>query len=181
MKSLIIILIALMSFNILSAELDGIKFEDKIKLENKDLILNGIGIRKATIFKVKVYYGGLYIEQKSTDFNTFLNSTAPKQIVMNFVHDVEAKKLRNGFNDGMEAANKNHASFKAQMEKFNACVTDVVKGDKFIVSFLADGVILTAKGKACEKIANGEFSKALLSIWFINPTDENLSHGLLGL
>jgi hypothetical protein len=180
MKMILSVISIFLTFSAFSAELDGIKFEDKIKLENKDLVLNGIGIRKATIFKVKVYYGGFYLEAKSSDAKSFIASNTPKQIVMNFVHDVEAQKLRSGFNDGMAAANKNADNFKSQMEKFNSCVTDVVKGDKFIVNFLTDGVMLNAKGKACEKIPGADFSKALLSIWFINPADENLSKGLLG-
>jgi hypothetical protein len=181
MKYLISILLALFSLQLFSAELDGIKFDDSIKLENKDLVLNGIGIRRATIFKVKVYYGGLYIDKKSKDAEAVLNSPFPKQIIMNFVHDVDAKKLRNGFSDAMEAANKNHAEFKSHMEKFNSHIADVVKGDKIIVYFLADGVIVNANGKVSEKINGSEFSKALFSIWFINVADEGLRKGLLSL
>lgn len=179
MKLLSLVISLLICFNSFAAELDGIKFEDKVNLDGKELVLNGIGIRKATFLKIKVYYGGLYLEQKSKDAMSFIGNNSPKQIVMNFVHDVDAKKLRSGFAEGLENANKNHAALKSQMDKFNACVTDVVKGDKFIVSFLADGVVLNAKGKACEKIAGQEFSKALLSIWFINPSDEGLTNGLL--
>lgn len=181
MKKIFVLILSLLFINAFAAELDSIKFEDKIKLDNKDLVLNGIGIRKATIFKVKVYYGGLYVENKSTDYNTILNSVGPKQIVMNFVHDAPAKKLKAAFSDGIENANKNHEQFKVQLEKFITCVPDVVPGDKFVINFHTDGVQLTAKGKTCDKVSGGDFSKALLSIWFINPADENLRKGLLGL
>lgn len=180
MNKILLLILSLFFINAFSAELDGIKFDDKIKLENKDLILNGIGIRKATIFKVKVYYGGLYLEQKSNDYNSFLNANSSKQIVMNFVHDVDAKKLRNGFSEGFEKANKNHEALKATLDKFNSTLSDVIKGDKIVITFYNDGVAVNVKGKQFEKFGNAEFSKALLSVWFINPTDEGLRNGLLG-
>ena len=176
-----LIFILLVSSVTFGMEKDGISFADKITVEGKELVLNGIGIRKATIFKVKVYYGGLYLEQKSKDAATFLNSAGPKQIVMNFVHDVEAKKLINGFKEGLEAANKNHQQFSAPMEKFNATLEDVVKGDKIVITFLPDGVLVSVKGKTKEKILGSDFSKALLNIWFVNPGDPGLRDGLLSL
>ena len=181
MKSIVVILLGLISFSLFSAEVDGIKFADKIKLDNKELVLNGIGIRKATFLKIKVYYGALYLEAKNKDAANFVASKSPKQIIMHFVRDVEAKKLRDGFVEGMEAANKNHQSLKAQLEKFNAQVTDVKKGDEFVVNFHEDGVSLIAKGKAGEKIQGADFSSALLNIWFTNPRDEDLKNGLLGI
>jgi hypothetical protein len=181
MKTILLLAALLTSFLTFAAEKDGITFPDKISVNGKELVLNGIGIRKATIFKVKVYYGGLYIEQKSQDAQKFLSTDAPKQIIMNFVHDVDAAKLRGGFDDALEAANKNYKSFAVSMGKFNNYLEDVAKGDKIIITFLNDGILVSVKGKEKEKIAGGDFSRALLNIWFINPTDEALSKGLLGL
>ena len=180
MKTIFTVIFSLLALNVFAAELDGIKFDDKVKVGTKELVLNGIGIRKATIFKVKVYYGGLYLEQKTSDHNAVLNSASPKQIVMNFVHDVDAKKLKNGFSEGFENANPNaNAQLKSALEKFNSTMVDVVKGDKFVITFEADGVVISVKGKLFEKIGNSDFSKALLSIWFINASDEGLKKGLL--
>lgn len=180
MKALIAIFAIFVSLNAFSAERDGIKFEDKVKVENKELVLNGIGIRKATILKIKVYYGALYLETKSKDPKAFIASTSPKQIVMHYVRDVDAKSLRNGFNEGMEAANPNHSTYQAAMAKFNAQIPDVVKNDLIVVTFLNDGVVVTTKGKTSEKIGDQNFSRALLNIWFTNPRDEQLMKDLLG-
>lgn len=182
MKKLIGLILFSLSLTISAAMVDGINFPDSVKVEGKELHLNGVGIRKATFLKVKVYYGGLYLEQKAKDPGVFLNTPAPKQIVMHFVRDVDAKKLREAFNEGMEAANINHTNFKAQMEKFNSFVDDVVKNDEFVISFLSDGVLFSStKRKTNEKVAGADFSRALLSIWFNNARDEGLRSGLLGL
>ncbi|MGZ3807865.1 MAG: chalcone isomerase family protein [Bacteriovorax sp.] len=180
MKKLFALVLLALAFNLSAASLDGINFADKVNVEGKELILNGIGIRKATFLKVKVYYGALYLEQKAKELNAFLNTPAPKQIIMHFVRSVDAKKLRDAFVEGMEAANKNHESFKAPLEKFNSSIADVVKGDLITITFMNDGVLLNVKGKAVEKISGGDFSRALLNIWFTNPRDENLKKGLLG-
>lgn len=181
MKKLFGSLLLSFALNLAAATLDNVTFADKVTAEGQELVLNGIGIRKATFLKIKVYYGGLYLEQKNKDPNAFLATPAPKQIVMHFVRDVEAKKLREAFTEGMEAANPNHASFKSQMDKFNSYVVDVVKGDKFVITFLKDGVLFSAKDKTAEKISDANFSRALLSIWFVNARDEALRSGLLGL
>jgi len=50
--------------------------------------LNGLGRRKATFFKVKVYVGALYPPQASKDASAILKANAPNQRVLYFVHDV---------------------------------------------------------------------------------------------
>jgi hypothetical protein len=181
MKKLICFLTLAITLNLSAATLDGITFADKASVEGKELVLNGIGIRKATFLKIKVYYGALYLEAKSKDATSFIAASTPKQIVMHFVREVDAKKLRDAFVEGMEAANKNFEALKPTLEKFNSTIPDVKKDDLILITFLADGVLVNAKGKLSEKIPGADFSKALLNIWFTNARDENLKNGLLGL
>lgn len=181
MKKLFCFLMLASSLTISAATIEGVNFADKVNVEGKELALNGIGTRKATFLKVKVYHGALYLDQKTKDPQAFLSSQAPKEIIMHFVRDVDAKKLREAFNEGLEAANKNFVIFKPQMDQFNSLIHDVVKGDEFFITFLKDGVLFSSnKKKNVEKIASADFSRALLSIWFINPRDEGLRSGLLG-
>lgn len=180
MRKLIGLILLMLSFSLNAATLNEVTFPEAVKIEGRDLILNGIGIRKATFLKVKVYYAGLYLEQKTKDQNTFLNTSTFKQIIMHFVREVDAKKLQDAFSEGMEVANKNHASFKIQMDNFNSSIINVVNGDQFIITFLKDSVLLNTKNKTTI-IKGPEFSNALLNIWFINARDEGLRSGLLGL
>ncbi len=179
MKNYILVLLTLLCFNTLALTVDGINFPESAVVDGKNLILNGVGIRKATFLKIKVYYGGLYLEQKSKDTN-FINSSSPKQIIMNFVREVTAKQLKETWTEGLERANSNHASLKSSMDQLATYLVDVDKNDTIIVQFLADGVLLTIKGKLTPKIGNFDFSKGLLNVWFTKPQDENLRDGLLG-
>ena len=57
---------------------------------------------------------------------------------------------------------------------------DVQKGEEIVLTFLKDGVEVDVKNKQKGKIKSKRFAKDLLSIWFVNPRDENLMLGMLG-
>ena len=46
------------------------------------LVLNGMGLRKATWLRAKVYLAGLYLEEKSLDADAFLRPERTKRIVL---------------------------------------------------------------------------------------------------
>ncbi len=181
MKSLVLGLITLFTLSAHAITVDSISFDDKVNVAGKDLVLNGVGIRKATFLKIKVYYGALYISQKTKDSKDFLGTAEPKQIVMHFVRDVDAKDLKSTYKEAFEGANK--ATYKSMLptfEAFNANFGDIKKGEKLVFTFLPDGAVLTFAGKAFPKQGDGAFSQALLNMWFVNPLDEGLTKGLLG-
>ena len=69
----------------LCGTLDGITMPDTATVGGKDLQLNGLGTRKATFLKVKVYVMGLYLEKKSQDGQAIAASeTAPSSGVRPF-------------------------------------------------------------------------------------------------
>jgi hypothetical protein len=179
-----ILMLVMMIFATVSANamtVDSINFEDKVNVAGKDLVINGVGIRKATFLKIKVYYGALYLTAKATNAATFLGSNDPKQIIMHFVRDVDVKDLKKTYIEAFEGANKDtYKSMLPTLEAFNANLGNIKKGERMIINFLPDGVTLTFAGKSFAKIGDANFSKALLNVWFVNPLDENLSKGLLG-
>lgn len=181
MKNFILGLATLFTLSAHAITVDSITFEDKVNVAGKDLVLNGVGIRKATFLKIKVYYGGLYLPAKTTDAKTFLGTAEPKQIVMHFVRDVDAKDLKKTYKEAFESANKEtYKNLLPTFEAFNNNFTDIKKGEKMIFTFLPDGAVLNLAGKAFPKAGDAAFSHALLNMWFVNPLDEGLTKGLLG-
>ena len=183
MKKTLVLFLALVSLNVSALTVDKISFDDKTNVDGKELVLNGVGIRKATFLRIKVYYGGLYIAQKTDTAFKFLTTTDPKQIVMHFVRDVGVKDLKKAYTEGFENANSKNANYKEllpKLEQFKSLLADTAKDERIVVTFHADGVTFTAKGKESAKIAGADFSQALLSVWFVNAADENLEKGLLG-
>lgn len=174
-------MMALTAVSARAMTVDSINFEDKVVVAGKELVINGVGIRKATFLKIKVYYGALYLTQKSTNSGTFLGTTDPKQITMQFVRDVDAKDLRKTYKEAFEGANVDtYKKMISTFEAFNENFTDIKKGQSMSFVFLPDGVLLTIAGKTFTKAGDANFAKALLNMWFVNPLDPNLTKGLLG-
>src|SRR4051812_45530354 len=77
-----------------AGELEGVKMPDTKIVAGKNLVLNGMGMREATMFKVDVYVAGLYLESPSQDASAILNSPGVKHVDLHFVREVEAKDIR---------------------------------------------------------------------------------------
>ncbi|MFT6068352.1 MAG: hypothetical protein ACJAT2_000119 [Bacteriovoracaceae bacterium] len=180
MKILISILF-LFSLNLQAATQDKVTMPETISVKGKDLVLNGLGTRKATWLRVKVYVGGLFLEKKSKDANQILNSKGTKYIRMHFVRDVKKEKLVSGWNDAFKAAVKDLPRIQTRINEFNALMGDIKKNQEIVLTFTDKDVHVDFANLKQGTIKGGDFSKDLLSVWFINAKDEGLRDGLLGL
>ena len=79
----------------LAATCQNVTFPDSVKAGNAELLLNGLGLRKATMFNVKVYVAGLYLPQKSSDAGQILAANRPWRLELRFVRDVGVSDIRN--------------------------------------------------------------------------------------
>ena len=70
------------------------EFPPTMPAESRTLSLNGVGTRKATIFKVKVYDAALYLEKKSKNAEEILDSNQIKRVDMFFLRDRRSGKDR---------------------------------------------------------------------------------------
>ncbi len=164
-----------------AASLEGVKMPDQATVNDRTLVLNGLGIRTATILKVKVYVIGLYLESKSSDAKAIMESGQAKRIEMHFVHDVSAKKLRDGWSEAFENNYSNVAGIKDEISKFNASMRDVKPGDTIVLDFFADTVEVFINGTKIDAIKGHAFQQAALSIWLgPKPPSKELKAGILG-
>ena len=83
-------------------ECKGVNFPDQAQVEGSALMLNGLGLRQATAFKVNVYVAALYVAKTSSDPNALLGSSAPSELILQFVRNVGADDLRKGWSEGFE-------------------------------------------------------------------------------
>lgn len=177
----IILLSLFFSFTLQAKTLDGITMPDTITIGNKELLLNGMGTRKATLFKVKVYVGGLYIAEKSNNVQQILNMYYPKQLKMSFIRDVSREQMVDGWNEAFEnALGKNKKLLQKEIDQFNLVMGKIKDGEEILITFSDSKVIIKVPNKIQQTIINKDFPKALLSIWFLNAKDQGLRDGLLG-
>ena len=102
MKFIFLIFSLLMTSNVFALKMADKELKDSLTMQGKELVLNGAGIRKATIFNVKVYVAGLYTKSKSNDPKKILDSTDPKYIIMHFLRDVDKDKISGAWSEAFE-------------------------------------------------------------------------------
>jgi len=165
------------------ASCNTVNFPDSVKLGNADLVLNGLGIREATIFDVKVYVAGLYLPQKATDPGQILGADRPWRLELRFVRDVGASDIRNAWQEGFEkSASDKIAALQSRINALKAAMTEFKVGQSLVFSNdPATGVTVDVNGAVGPPLAGADFATALLAIWLgAKPPNAELKSGLLG-
>jgi len=166
--------------------IDGQHFDDRIRLADTELVLNGVGFR--AVAWLKGYAAGLYIAQKASTPEAVVAVKGPKRIRMRMMVEVESKEFVKAFDKGMKR-NLSEAEFAAltdRMAKFDAMVNALVKlkkGDVVDLDYLPSrGLVLSLNGVAKGEALPGEDLYAGLLKIFIGtrPVDTKLKAGLLG-
>ena len=180
--TLSVALVSLMSLtSVHAATLAGVTLADQATVGNKTLVLNGIGLRTATMMKVKVYVIGLYLESKTSDANKILKSGLTKRIEMQFVRDVSAKDITKGWTEGFENNTGDVVSIQSEILKFNSSMRDMKEGDSLVIEFNMSRVTVLINNEKIKMISGATFQQALLGIWLgPKPPNKELKAGILG-
>jgi hypothetical protein len=160
-----------------------VQFPDSVTAAGGDLVLNGLGIRKATLLSIRVYVAGLYLPQKSPDAAGILRSDGRWRLALRFVRDVGASDIRDAFQEGFEkAAGDKLAALGPRIEALKARMVDFKTGQSLTFAHdPAAGVMVDVNGAAGPPIEGADFARALLAIWLgSKPPNEDLKTGLLG-
>ena len=187
MRTLALILLSLVPGSLATptptGELAGVTLPDRISVDARTLVLNGMGLREATFLKVDVYVAGLYLEKKSSDADEIVRSDQAKQLVMKFVRAVGRKDLVKAWNEGFEkAASGSVTALKDRIATFNSWMDDVPNGATMTFTYLPGaGVTVEVKGTTKGVIPGPDFAQALFGIWLgSSPPNPGLKEGLLG-
>lgn len=166
------------------ASISGQSLPDTYPLAGQSLVLNGLGIRTLTIFKVKVYVAGLYVTQRSRDARAILASPGPKVILMRFLHAASKADVEKQYREG-EAKNCGHgecaASDQADFERLIAATPGAAVGDTLAYVFTQRGIRVLFNTRQVGDFANPDLAVRILG-GFIgdNPPSEDLKARLLG-
>ena len=180
-----LVLIAITMFGTAAAhskECKGINFPEQIQVNGSALLLNGLGMRQATIFKVDVYVAALYVAKTSGDADAILGAAAPYELTLHFVRDVGTGDIAKGWSEGFERnAHGQLPALKERVATLGGWMTDIKKGQR-LQFFFNPGVGLQVKVNGATKgaIAGDDFAKAFLSIWLGVPPNPEVKAGMLG-
>jgi hypothetical protein len=182
-RVLLLLLVALPSY---SAEISGIKIEDKDKIGNSELVLNGGGLRKRAFFSV--YVIGLYLPEKKTAAADAIGAPGAKRVLIHMLRDVDAAQFVDALKDGM----KDNLS-EAEMKRLEPQISELsgtmgqIKTAKTGMRITLDwlpgkGTQVVVEGKPAGAAIQGEdFYRGLLRIWLgESPVQADLKKALLG-
>lgn len=188
MKKLALAAVAALAFALDFAhavELEGFKFDDRIRLGNAELVLNGAGVRSKF---GKRYAMALYLPAKATEARAALAARGPKRADVRLIKDVSgetfASAVSGGINDNSSEAEK--AALKDRVRQLADTVValgEIKAGTAIVFDWIPErGMVLSVGGKpAGQPIPGEDFYTALLRVWLgEDPAQASLKEALLG-
>ena len=182
-KALLLLVAMAVALPAAAGKLAGVTLPDQVSVGDRTLVLNGLGLREATVLMVDVYVAGLYVESKSADAGTILSDGQAKQLVMRFVRSVGKENLAEAWTEGFDKnAGDKRAALASDLAKLNATMVDVKKEDVLSMTYVpGSGVTVSVKGTDVAVIPGSDFQRVLFSIWLgAEPPNVALREGLLG-
>jgi hypothetical protein len=174
------LLVLLMSVPVQALTLADVELPDTVTIDGTTLMLNGMGLREATMLHVKAYVGGLYLPKRTSDGDTVIDSRELKRVTMKFLRDIDRGRLSSGWADELREVAKKPT--ESQIAQFTALIPDVKTGDTLSFTWRpGTGVEVALNDAARGTVPGDDFARALFAIWFgPKPSDENLKSGMLG-
>ena len=166
-----------------AGELAGVTLPDQLTIEGRTLVLNGMGLRQATILRVHVYVGGLYLEARSSDASQIIASEGMKRLILHFVRDVGRQNLVEAWDEGFtKSAGSGLASLRDRVATLDGWMVDFKRGDALTFTQIPGrGIVVEVKGQAKGTLVGADFARALWGIWLGDrPPNPELKKGLLG-
>jgi Chalcone isomerase-like len=183
MRAMIISILLALTATANAGRKEGVTMPDTIRVGDKQLTLNGMGLREATWLKIDVYVAGLYLEHVSSNPNEIITSNQTKRMVMQFVRDVDRKDIVKAWSEGFARnATAPLPMLKARIDQLNAWMTDCPDGSVLVFTYVpGKGVFVDFNGRRKGVIAGDDFARSLFAIWVgPHPPTKDLRTGLLG-
>jgi flagellar motor switch/type III secretory pathway protein FliN len=173
-------------FSAWAARIADQSFDDRLRLGNADLVLNGVGLR--SVAWLKGFAAGLYLPAKAETLANVLAQSGPKRLQMKMIIDVDTKEFIKAFDTSLKRNNTEaeRVALKARVEQFNVNLEQigkVRKGDVVNLDFIpATGLVISVNGTVRgQPVPGADLYAGLLKIFIGDlPVDRKLKAGLLG-
>lgn len=161
----------------------GVTMPDTIRVGDKQLTLNGMGLREATWLNIDVYVAGLYLEHVSSNAAAIISSAQTMRLVLHFVRDVDRDKIVKAWNEGFaDNATVKRSAIQAQIDQLDRWMGDCADGSTLTFTYEPGKGVAVDVGSTRKGVIEGEdFAHSLFAIWLgAHPPTKALRKGLLG-
>lgn len=155
-----------------------------VNVEGKQLKLNGSGVRKKSVLRVKVYIAGLYLETGSTNPEQILAADHIRRLDLLMTHSAPRKRVIGEFRDGISQNSPSQMkALTARLERFLDEMPDANEGERLSITYVpGQGTSLRGPTRNGTVIPGKDFADAVLAAWLGKaPLDHELKLRLLGL
>ena len=183
MTRLAICIALLVAAPALAREVAGVKVPDTVSVEGAELKLNGVGLRRATMFNVKVYVGALYLAAPSMDPEAIVRADEPKSVRMRFLRGVGKDKIMGAFREGFEKNSAAEAkALQPGLDRVAAVLPgELIEGAELAVTYVPGKGTTVACASGEVTIAGKAFGDAMFRNWLgPHPADGDLKKAMLG-
>jgi hypothetical protein len=168
-----------------AATLVGMTLPDSYVVGGRPLVLNGIGLRTLTIFRIRAYVAALYLPLPSHDARAILASREPKVLILKFIRAASKERVEKQYRAG-EATNCGSGecapSDRSDFERLVAAAPAVKPGDTSTYIFTTRGVRVLANDQVIGDFADHDLAYQLLAGFLgEHPPSPELRRQLLGL
>lgn len=180
-KLLILAMLLIGATGAWAGELAGVTMPDTVQVGDDSLSLNGMGLRKKSI--IKVYVGGLYLSEPSSEAGNILAADSPRVTRMSFLRGVKAGQLCGAWTEGLENNTPGaSAEVAQQFETLCSYMEDMGKGDAMVYAYQpGKGTTVEVNGTAKGTLGGKPFADALFASWIGDePPSAEFRDGLLG-
>ena len=169
-----------------AAEVDGVKLAERLRIGATELVLNGAGLRKRSVFKV--YVAGLYLTERRSNADAVLSLAGAKRFSMTLLRDITSQQLIEALEEGLqdnhppaevERMRPRTARLAGIMSSIGVAHTGAVVAIDYVPGS-GTRVALNDKWHG-DPIEGEDFYRAILRIWIGDaPPDRTLKSKLLG-
>lgn len=161
----------------------GVEFPERQEVNGISLMLNGLGMRKATFLKVNVYVAALYVTHPSRDPGPLLDPRSAALLTLRFVRNVGVDDLRKAWGEGFEKTAKQQLPvLYDRIATLSGWMSDMKTGQALTFTRVpGTGIQVNVAGTNRGVILGDDFARAFLAIWLgPEPPNAELKSGLLG-
>ncbi len=178
----LVTLVSALAVSASAGTLAGVTLPDRVDVNGRSLVLNGMALRKK--FVIKVYVAGLYLPQKEKAAQKVLQADEPFRMSMHFLYGVTKEQMCEAWNEGL-AANSPNASAEVKKGFGTLCgwMEPIDKGNKIVMTYVpGEGTRVEVNGKAKGTLPGPAVADAILGTW-VGPKPgpgEDFKNGVLG-